>query len=329
MSDHTETDVRAALGALVPDDLDVTDFRARLEAAVTAGAAPAPAGDTVRAWSEVDVDLDRPGEIVLLADIPRSTGRRRRPALVAAVAAVAAAIAGVLLAVLPSSSHPTTPTGTDFSDAPAAIRSMLEPGTIVLHTYRGHGSQTFAIAHRTVPKYFEYTVYGTCKGDNIAINGGTLLGFCSNAGASFGTTGVVEDGRMKVTAPAGTSWALTLTIAPQSRTNASVQTPIYSELKPPAKGATPDPARADGRGTKTVTLTEDQPSGGPYRIEMVCHGSGLSIPGLLETDTKTEPSTKTCFPGSMYLWKITKLTLPARLTIKASSSTTWTVVVSE
>ena len=308
MSEHTEDDLRGALRSLAPEDLDVSDFRARLDATLAAEPEQPEATD---------------GDVTVLpVDWAAPRGHRAGRIAAVAIAACAAAVVALLVAVLPSRTARTEKPAAPPS-VPAAVRSMILPGTIVIQTYQGHGSSTFVVPSRAVPAHFSYTAYGTCSGSGkLGVGQGTLIGACDNG--AFGTDNVVEKGRLVITAQPATSWQITLTIAPEFQTNGSVQNPVDADLSGPANGV-----RQSGRGSSTVTFAGETPPDIPathYRVRLVCTGNGVTLPGLAATRAKGL-QTRTCFAGHEYVWDSVALTTPARVRVEATPGTTWTIAI--
>ena len=309
----SERDLRDALRTLVPDDLDAADFRARLDLLLAESPAE-PAGPPA--------EHPEPDDTVPLQPIELAPRRRRpsRAALVAIMAACAAAVVAVAIAVVPHGRDSRPAPLAASPSVPAPIRSMLYPGTVVLHTYRGHGSQTIEVPSRTIPAHFGYTVYGTCSGGGSLDINGAILPTCTQ-GSGFGDGPALDHGRIVVTAKQGTTWELTLTLAPDTRTNGSVQTPVDSDLLGP-DGI----SRASGRGSGTATFTEGPASDSTYSVRLVCRGSGVTLPDLDAQNAKGL-STKTCFAGSEYVWQGVRITAPIRVRVVAAPGTTWTIVI--
>ncbi len=307
-TEPTEQDLRGALQSLVPEDLDVRDFRSRIDRLISEEPAAAP-GPTPE------------HEVVLLEPFDRPQLRRSsRVIAVATVAACAAAVLAIAIAVLPGRTDRHTPRPAASPTAPASIKSLLYPGTVVLHTYTGQGSQLYQVAHHTLAAYTEYAVYGTCRGGGtLTISKQTLINECLGSGG-FGTSPVVENGRLAITAVANTSWQLTLVIEPEARTNGSVQSPVDADMTGPDNGV-----RDSGHGSSSVRFTGKTPTTN-YRVRLVCHGSGVALPGLTASRAKGL-STRTCFAGREYVWTSVRLTMPATVRIEASDDTTWTISI--
>jgi hypothetical protein len=201
---------------------------------------------------------------------------------------------------------------------------MLLPGTIVLNTYAGHGSQTFAVSPRVVPPHFDYTAYGTCTGKgNLTIAQQTIIEVCDHGGG-FGTGGAVQNGRLVITADEATSWQITLALAPDIQTNGSLQGPVDQDLTGPNNAV-----RQSGEGSGTVSFTGETPAppaGAKYRLRLVCHGSGVTLPNLT-TPEVSGLQTKTCFAGHEYVWDNVRLTAPIRIRVEAAAGTTWTIAI--
>ena len=326
----TEDDLRAALLSRAPLDLDVTDFRARLDRMIggTPVGTTAVATDAGPAGPEPDaigpaagaIDLDA-AVIPLTPSVRARRGTRARIGIALTAAACVAAIVGLVLAVLPGNNGGTH-NATD--QVPFDVRSQLLPGTIVIGTYRGTGSRDIEVPHRTVPKYFTYAVYASCSGGkDFEVLGAAVKPACSDTGL-FGTTGTPSNGAIPVRTGAATSWQVTVVIEPQLRTNGSVQSPVDQNIMSgPDNGL-----RHSGTGTDTVHL-DGAGSGAPvstrYTVNLVCHGDGVSLPGLVDRSGTRGLDTRTCFGGRQYVWSDVRLTLPADIRVVASVGTSWTI----
>jgi hypothetical protein len=318
----TEQDLRLALRSRAPEDLDASRFRERLDLALGGqpvaplpsdhGEAPLPAGH---------------GEAPLLSlDLPEQHSRRRARRVelgfAVALAACAAAVITVVALLAPGHSERRPAAPAPKPPVPSAIRTMLLPGTIVLGTYAGHGSQTFVVPSRVVPPHFGYSAYGTCAGKGtLSIAQETLYHVCDSSGA-FGTGGAVQNGRLVITAAAATSWQITLALAPDIQTNGSVYGPVDEDMSGPNNAV-----RHSGQGPGTVSFTVETttPLPGPrYRLRLVCHGTGVSLPDLA-TPSDRGLQTKTCFAGHEYVWDDVRLVRSIR--VAAAPGTTWTIAI--
>jgi hypothetical protein len=315
----TENDLRSALRSLAPENTDATHFRTRLDRALASQlpAAPQLPADDREATL---LTLDWPG--------PHGRGRTRRieRGFAITVAVCAAAVVAVFFLVVsggPAAHRPPIPALTD--PVPASVRSMLLPGTIVLGTYSGRGSQDFIIPPRTVPSHFGYSAYGTCTGgDPLRIGQQAITGVCAGNGGSFGTSGAVQDGRLVITADKATTWQVTLTLAPDLQTNGSIQNPVDQDMSGPNNAL-----RQSGQGSSTASFageTSNPPAGTTYRLRLLCHGSGVTLPNL-KTAGVSNLQTRTCFAGHEYVWTDILLTTPARIRVEASPGTTWTIAI--
>lgn len=320
MSDHltTEDDLRDALHALAPEDLEVSDFRQRLDRSLAA---------------ESDKRPDRPagdGEVMLLPvgwaePRGRRHGRRVELTTAIAIAVCAAAVAALLLVILPvDNSGRSTSTPATAPTVPNSVRPLLLPGTIIIATFEGTGSRTFDVASRPLPAHFAYTAYGNCTGGgSLGIAQQTITGSCQGSGG-FGTDNAVSNGRLSITASPATSWQITLTLAPELQTNGSVQSPVDDDLTGSDNGI-----RHSGQGSRTITFageTSPVTPGARYRLRLVCAGAGVTLPGLSARDMKGL-QTKTCFAGREYVWDDVRLTTPARVRVEATPGTTWTIAI--
>ncbi len=312
----TEQDLRLALRSRVPEDLDASRFRERLDLALGGQpVAPRPADH---------------GEAPLLSlDLPEPHRRRRarRVELGFAVALAACAAAVITVFALLAPGHPERrPANPAPKPAvPSAVRAMLLPGTIILGTYAGHGSQTFVVPSRVVPPHFGYSAYGTCAGGGtLSIGQQTLYGACE-PGHAFGTGGaVLQNGRLVITAAETTSWQLTLALAPDVQSNGGLQGPVDEDMSGPDNAV-----RHSGQGPATVSFTGETPTpraGTRYRLRLVCHGAGVSLPDLTTPEARGL-QTKTCFAGREYVWDHVRLTPPIRIRVEAAPGTTWTIAI--
>lgn len=201
---------------------------------------------------------------------------------------------------------------------------MLLPGTIVLDSYAGHGSLTFAVPPRAVPAHFDYTVYGTCNGPGtLTIAQQTIIGVCDGSGA-FGTSGAVQHDRLVITADPVMSWQITLALAPDPQTNGSVQGPVDHDMTGPNNAV-----RQSGQGSGTVSFTGETPTppvGTDYRLRLVCRGSGVTLPDLT-SQRASGLQTKTCFAGREYVWDNVRLSTPIRIRVQAAAGTSWTIAI--
>lgn len=315
----TEHDLRRALRSLAPEDLDVTHFRERLDG-VLAG--------QPHAMPQMSPDHD---EATLLSmDLPgpqrRSRTRRMELGVAVALAACAAAVLALFFsAVSPGHSKRRPPNPALSAPVPAAIRSMLLPGTIVLDTYAGHGSQTFVVPPRVVPPHFGYSAYGTCTGKGtLGIAQQTILKVCDPGGA-FGIGGAVQNGRLVITADSATSWQITLALAPDLQTNGSVQSPVDQDMIGPNNAV-----RQSGQGSSTVSFTGETPAppaGTTYRLRLVCNGSGVTLPDLTAPRAGGALQARTCFAGNEYVWDYLPLKAPIRIRVEAAPGTRWTIAI--
>lgn len=311
----TEHDLRRALQSLAPEDIDATRFRERLDR-VLATQPPA----TPPAPSDHDeatlLSLDWPD--------PRGRGRTRLGIAVALVACAAAVVTAFLVVMAPSHSERRSPNPALTAPVPASIRSMLLPGTTILGTYQGRGSQTFVVPAREIPAHFSYSAYGTCNGEgDLSLGGQTIFDGCGSGGA-FGTGGAVQDGRLVITADEATSWQITLALAPDIQTNGTVQSPVDQDMTGPDNAV-----RQNGQGSGTVPFageTPAPPAGTKYRLRLVCHGSGVTLPDLAMPGAG-DLQTKTCFAGYEYVWDDVHLTAPIRIRVSAAPGTTWTIAI--
>jgi hypothetical protein len=238
----------------------------------------------------------------------------------------AAAVVAVFFLVVsdgPATHRLPLPALTD--PVPASVRSMLLPGTIVLATYSGQGSQTFVVPPRPVPPHFGYSAYGTCSGGGtLGILQQTMIGVCAGSGGGFGTSAAVQDGRLVITADKATTWQVTLTLAPDLQTNGSIQNPVDQDMSGPNNAL-----RQSGQGPGTASFAGETlrpPAGTTYRLRLLCHGSGVTLPNL-KTAGVSNLQTKTCFAGHEYVWTDIPLTTPARIRVEASPGTTWTIAI--
>jgi hypothetical protein len=314
----TEHDLRRALQSLAPRDIDATGFRERLDRVLASQPSATPPGPS---------DQDEP--TVLSLDWPDvrnpSRTRRRELGIAVALVACAAAVVTAFLSVLtPGHSERRPPNPALSASVPTSVRSMLLPGTVVLDTYEGHGSQTFMVPPRVVPPHFGYSAYGTCTGKGtLSIAEQTVYEACNPAGA-FGTGDAVQDGRLVITAAETTSWQITLALAPDIQTNGSVQNPVDQDLTGPNNAV-----RQSGQGSSTVSFTDETPplhAGAHYRLRLVCHGTGVTLPDLA-TPSARGLQTKTCFAGHEYVWNDVLLTAPIRIRVTAAPGTTWTIAI--
>ncbi|HJQ01127.1 MAG TPA: hypothetical protein VJ851_05975 [Jatrophihabitans sp.] len=314
----TEQDLRHALRSLAPDDIDATRFRERLDRMLASQPPATP-----------PLSPDHAEAMLLSTDWPdphgRSRSRRMELGIAVALAACAAAVLALFLSVLSpehSERRPSTPALN--APVPAAIQSMLLPGTTVLDTYAGRGSQSFLVPPRVIPPHFGYEAYGTCTGGGtLRIAQQSLFGACDGGGA-FGTGGAVENGRLVITAANATSWQITLTIAPDLQTNGSVQGPVDQDMTGPDNAL-----RQSGQGPGTVAFpgeTPAPPAGTKYRLRLVCHGSGVNLPNLTTPDA-SGLQTKTCFAGHEYVWDYVSLPTPIRIRVDTPAGTTWTLAI--
>jgi hypothetical protein len=314
----TEHDLRRALRSLAPEDIDATRLRERLDLVLAKQPHATP-----------HVPPDHDEATLLSLDWPdlRGENRTRRRELgiaVALAACVAAVVAVFLFVVSPGHSEHRPPNPALNTPVPAPIRSMLLPGTIILNTYAGHGSQTFVVPPRVVPPHFGYSAYGTCSGKGtLTIAKHTIVQGCA-LGGSFGTDGAVQNGRLDITADEATSWQVTLALAPDIQTNGMLQSPVDQDMSGPNNAV-----RHTGQGSSTVSFTGETPSpptGTKYRLRLVCHGSGVTLPNLT-TPEASGLQTKTCFAAHEYVWDYVPLTAPIRIRVEAALETTWTIVI--
>lgn len=314
-----EHELRNALNSLVPQDIETTRFRERLDLALAVQ--PAQPSQAAPAAQE---DGD---ELTLLSFDPPEPRRRRADLVAAAVVALSLAATIAVVFSVRSTDHtkPATPSTAQSTTVPAAIQAMLFPGSIVLDTYRGRGSETIAVPSWVIPAHFGYSAYGTCSGPGtLGISQQMITGPCQPAGGGFGTSGAVQDGKLVITADPATTWQITLAIAPDTQTNGSVQNPFDQDLLGPDSDV-----RRSGRGTGTVTFPGEIPAPSPgtsYRLRLVCHGSSVTLPGL-KTSEASGLQTKTCFAGYEYVWTGIHLTTPAQIRVEAPPDTTWTIAI--
>jgi hypothetical protein len=312
----TEHDLRRALQSLAPEDIDATGFRERLDRVLATQPPATPPGPS---------DQDEPTLLSLDWPDVRNRSRTRRRELgiaVALVACAAAVVAALVLVVAPGHSERRPPNPALSAPVPSSIRSMLLPGTVVLNTYAGHGSRTFVVPPRVVPPHFGYFLYGTCTGKGtLTITKQTIIEGC-DPGGGFGTDGAVQNGRLDITADEATSWQITLTLAPDTQTNGLVQNPVDQDMSGPNNAV-----RQSGRGSSTVSFTgAPRPPATHYRLRLVCHGTGVSLPNLTAPEA-SGLQTKTCFAGHEYVWDNVALTAPIRIRVAAAPGTTWTIAI--
>jgi hypothetical protein len=321
MSDQlpTENDLRRALRSVAPESIDATYFREHLDRVLVGQLPAAP-----------QLPADDGEATLLLLDLPgpqsRSRTKRIELGMAVAIAACAAVLVAVFFSVVSAGSSEHRPPSPALNAAvPASIRSMLLPGTIVLHTYEGQGSQAFDVVARPVPPHFSYSAYGTCAGvGTLGIAQQTIIGVCDHGGGGFGTSGAVENGRLVITADKTTRWQVTLALAPDLQTNGSIQNPVDQDMSGPNNGV-----RRSGQGSSTVSFTGETPTSPArtiYRLRLLCHGSGVTLPNLT-TPGIDGLQTKTCFAGHEYVWIDIPLTRPIRIHVEASPETTWTIAI--
>jgi hypothetical protein len=318
MSNHlaTEQELRRALQSLAPEDLDVSRFRQRLDGAL---------GD--QAPTRPLLPADQVGAATALAwpAAERSNRRRWTEVTVAvALAACAAVVVAALFGAL-SPKHSGSHGPAAKPPVPDAIRSILLPGSIVLDSYQGRGSQSFPQPARVIPPHFGYSAYGSCSGNGtLTIGQQTIIDACQAGKVTFGTSGAVTNGRLAITADSTMSWQIVLALTPDIQTNGSVQGPIDADLTGPD-----NPVRRSGQGSATVTFageTPAPPAGSSYRLRLVCHGSGVTLPDL-RTVEANGLQTKTCFVGHEYVWDGIRFSTPLRVRVQATADTSWTIAI--
>jgi len=87
--------------------------------------------------------------------------------------------------------------------------------------------------------------------------------------------------------------------------------------------------RQSGQGSGTVSFTGETPAppaGTSYRLRLICHGTGVTLPNLTSRGT-AGLQTKTCFAGHEYVWDYLPLATLSRVRVEAAPGTTWTIAI--
>lgn len=325
MSGYVDQDLRDMLHASVAEAPDVSDFRRRLDRALTARAQAERAG-----LAQPD-QPDEPEEISVMT-LPQRLVEQRRPHRrlhLLGAAALAACIAAIALAValVPGHHRPTPATSNvpdPFVTVPANVRGMLVPGSVPLRNFAGVGPRLIDLGEIAAVRDHSFALYGTCARGLLGISG---EGSTECAG-TFGMGVSAAHRRVLITVRAGVTWRLLLVLQPNPDTNASLYKPSGTGTIARARDYLLHDQHGvwhqSGSGDATLRLPAAQlDPKGVTQLQLVCSGTGLR---LSTTDGQIRNDyTHTCFAGWVYTWQPSKFHLPTTLTVSADPATTWTI----
>lgn len=256
-----------------------------------------------------------------ITDSPRLIIPRGRWTVLASVAACIAVAIAIALGVHFSGLHSTTPPATKTSP-PTVFGGRLYPGGKVVAEFEGTGSRKLQLGQYAVPAGSELVVEVQCHGKGWVAIEHLFSAPCSDT-ASAGRSVQPDTRTLQLTVGAATTWKVALVVQPNPRMNGSVGYPdsVFSD------GSSADPASlgaGSGRGDGTVTLRPASPRQG-YQIWLRCTGHGVTITST--SKSVKNDYTKTCFEGWDYQWDVARGTVPTKLTVTASTRTSWEIIV--
>ena len=221
-----------------------------------------------------------------------------------------------------SKAGPSSPAGQGPSAGLSSPVVAPLPGTKTLGQFSGIGSLNVDTGSRRVAADRTLVISVICRGAGPVVVGPVALATCKapvNVAADNGTLT-----SLTVTAPQDTTWRIALTDQPDPATNGSLASPPDSVLDTPSAPNVVGVGVSTGRATiplKRLGTTRVR----DLRIALTCTGSGVRITSA--NRLLNGKYTRTCFKGWSYEFDINKVALPSAITVTASGSTAWRMVV--